>query len=166
MGIGTPHDQTPEKVHVADQVRRPESRTARPLKQVQVDALLVGYEAGRTMKELAAEFGIDRRTVSTYLRRASVDVRRGGLDPEQAVRCRTGAAVVGSWLGVRRARWRYRGGWLVLGTGAPCQRLYELVEASGADELALSFAQRVAELGRVPLGCRHRSRSAPGGAAY
>ena len=37
------------------------------------------------MKELSAEFGIDRRTVSAYLRRASVDVRRGGLDQEQAL---------------------------------------------------------------------------------
>jgi len=37
------------------------------------------------MRELAAEFGIDRRTVSTYLRRAGVAVRRGGLDQEQTI---------------------------------------------------------------------------------
>jgi hypothetical protein len=37
------------------------------------------------MKELAAEFGIDRRTVSTHLWRAAVPTHRQGLDHEQAV---------------------------------------------------------------------------------
>jgi DNA-directed RNA polymerase specialized sigma24 family protein len=37
------------------------------------------------MTELAAELGIDRRTVSTYLHRAAVVVRRGGLGQEQAL---------------------------------------------------------------------------------
>jgi DNA-binding CsgD family transcriptional regulator len=47
--------------------------------------VIAGYRSDKTMKELAAEFGIDRRTVSTYLRRAGVAVRRGGLDREQTV---------------------------------------------------------------------------------
>jgi DNA-binding transcriptional regulator LsrR (DeoR family) len=55
------------------------------LKLAQLKSLVAGYQAGRTMKELAAEFGIDRRTVSTHLRRAGVRSRRGGLDQEQAV---------------------------------------------------------------------------------
>jgi DNA-directed RNA polymerase specialized sigma24 family protein len=37
------------------------------------------------MNDLAAEFGIDRRTVPVYLRRAGVETRRGGLDDKQAV---------------------------------------------------------------------------------
>ena len=32
------------------------------------------------MKELAAEFGISRQTVSTHLRRANTPIRREGLD--------------------------------------------------------------------------------------
>lgn len=55
------------------------------MKPAQAAALIAGYGAGKTMKELAAEFGIDRRTVSTYLHRAEVAVRRGGLDQDQAV---------------------------------------------------------------------------------
>lgn len=37
------------------------------------------------MRELATDIGVDRRTVSTYLRRAGVAVRRGGLDQKRAV---------------------------------------------------------------------------------
>jgi DNA-directed RNA polymerase specialized sigma24 family protein len=32
------------------------------------------------MKEFSAEFCVNRRTVSTHLRRAKVQIRRGGLD--------------------------------------------------------------------------------------
>ena len=49
-----------------------------------MDALVAGYEAGTSMKELAAEFGINRLTVSSHLRRTGVPIRRGGLDHEQA----------------------------------------------------------------------------------
>jgi predicted DNA binding protein len=55
------------------------------LKPAQVDALVAGYRSGSTMKDLAGEFGVDRRTVSTYLRRAEVPVRRGGLDHDDAI---------------------------------------------------------------------------------
>jgi predicted DNA binding protein len=54
------------------------------LKPAQVEALIAGYQSGKTMKELAAEFGINRLTVSTHVRRAGVRTRRGGLDEEQA----------------------------------------------------------------------------------
>jgi len=37
------------------------------------------------MKELAVEFGIDRRAVSAHLHRAGVTTRRGGLDQQQAI---------------------------------------------------------------------------------
>lgn len=37
------------------------------------------------MEDLGAELGIDRRTVSTYLRRARVGTRRGGLDQDQVL---------------------------------------------------------------------------------
>jgi DNA-binding transcriptional regulator LsrR (DeoR family) len=43
-----------------------------------------GYEAGKTMTELAAEFRINRLTVCRYLRRAKVPLRGGGLSPSQA----------------------------------------------------------------------------------
>ena len=37
------------------------------------------------MKGLAVEFGINRLTVSAYLRRAEVPLRRAGLGPQQAI---------------------------------------------------------------------------------
>ena len=74
-----------EKAHPTAVIPRPKSRTARPLKPAEADALIAGYKAGKTMKDLASEVGIDRRTVSTYLRRAGVAVRRGGLDQHQAI---------------------------------------------------------------------------------
>lgn len=37
------------------------------------------------MKVLAAEFGINRATVSSYLRRPDVPLRRGGLSGQEAV---------------------------------------------------------------------------------
>jgi hypothetical protein len=72
-----------EKAQPGRLIPRPRSRTARPLKPAQVDALIAGYRAGTSMEELEAEFGIDRRTVSTHLR-AGVVIRRGGLDQAQA----------------------------------------------------------------------------------
>lgn len=44
---------------------------------------MAGYEAGKSIKELAAEFGINRMTVSSYLRRTGAPLRRPGLDAEQ-----------------------------------------------------------------------------------
>jgi hypothetical protein len=83
--IGTPEGLARGKAQQGDRIPRPKSRTARPLKPAQLDALIARYQSGCTMRELSAEFGIDRRTVSTYLRRAGVAVRRGGLDQEQTI---------------------------------------------------------------------------------
>lgn len=47
-------------------------------------ALVAGYGAGKTMKELAAEFGISRQTVSTHLRQAGAPIRREGIDHDKA----------------------------------------------------------------------------------
>jgi hypothetical protein len=55
----------PEEARGEGLVPRRRSRTARPLKPAQVEALIAGYRAGRSMQALASEFGIDRRTVST-----------------------------------------------------------------------------------------------------
>jgi transposase len=46
--------------------------------------LVDGYRSGKTMKELASDFGIHRNTVSAHLTEHGVPVRRGGLDQAQA----------------------------------------------------------------------------------
>ena len=48
-----------------------------------VNALVDGYLAGQTVYELAAEFGIERRTVSAHLHRRGVPMRRRGLSLAQ-----------------------------------------------------------------------------------
>jgi DNA-directed RNA polymerase specialized sigma24 family protein len=48
-----------------------------------IDALVDGYLAGQTVYELAAEFGIERRTVSAHLHRRGVPMRRRGLSLAQ-----------------------------------------------------------------------------------
>jgi DNA-binding transcriptional regulator LsrR (DeoR family) len=55
------------------------------LKPTQVEALGAGYEAGKTMKQLAVEFNINRLTVSRHLRRAGVQIRVAGLDETKLV---------------------------------------------------------------------------------
>lgn len=62
---------------------RPTPRRARQLDADQVAELITGYRAGATVYELAARFGIERRTVSTILHRHQVPVRRRGLSPDQ-----------------------------------------------------------------------------------
>lgn len=48
-----------------------------------VDALVDGYLSGQTVYELAAEFCIERRTVSAHLHRRGVPMRRRGLSLAQ-----------------------------------------------------------------------------------
>jgi len=72
-----------EKAHAAGQVPGAAPRRSRPLKPAEVDALVAGYEAGETTKELAAEYGIHRVTVSSHLRRAGIPLRRSGLNAAQ-----------------------------------------------------------------------------------
>lgn len=61
---------------------RPQSRVphAHPkraiqLNTVQLARLVTGYQAGATVYELAAEFGITRATVSEHLKRQSIQMR-------------------------------------------------------------------------------------------
>lgn len=84
LDLRTPKDWSPEEAHSSDRIPRTIPRVSRPLKPRQVDALVAGYEGGKAVKELAGEFGIDRRTVSRHLRRANVSIRRVGLNSEQA----------------------------------------------------------------------------------
>jgi DNA-directed RNA polymerase specialized sigma24 family protein len=53
------------------------------LKPAEVDALVASYQAGKTMKELANDFGINRNTVSAHLHRADIALRQLGLGPAQ-----------------------------------------------------------------------------------
>jgi DNA invertase Pin-like site-specific DNA recombinase len=56
---------------------------ARQLEADQVQELIAGYQAGATVYELGAQFGIERRTVSKILHRQDVSIRRRGLSREQ-----------------------------------------------------------------------------------
>lgn len=56
---------------------------ARQLDSDQVQQLIEGYQSGATVYELAAQFGIERRTVSAILHRHGVPMRRRGLSEEQ-----------------------------------------------------------------------------------
>ena len=55
----------------------------RRLDAASVDALVDDYLSGQTVYELAAEFGIERRTVSAHLHRRGVSMRRRGLSLAQ-----------------------------------------------------------------------------------
>jgi hypothetical protein len=64
-------------------VDRPKPRRARQLDADQVQELIAGYQAGATVYELGARFGIERRTVSAILHRHDVPMRRRSLSPTQ-----------------------------------------------------------------------------------
>lgn len=53
------------------------------LEQDQIQHLISTYQAGATVYEVAAQFGIARQTVSGILRHHGVPLRRQGLSPEQ-----------------------------------------------------------------------------------
>ncbi|WP_425301637.1 helix-turn-helix domain-containing protein [Nocardia farcinica] len=59
-------------------------RRARQLDADEVAELITGYQAGATVYELAARFGIERRTVSNILHRHEVPMRRRGLSPTRS----------------------------------------------------------------------------------
>jgi len=61
----------------------PKPERARQLDTDQVQELIAGYQAGATVYELGARFGIERRTVSNLLHRHDVQMRRRGLSPNQ-----------------------------------------------------------------------------------
>ena len=58
-------------------------RRARQLGAEQIQELIAGYQSGSTVYELGEQFGIERRTVSSILRRHGVPMRRRGLSPDQ-----------------------------------------------------------------------------------
>jgi DNA-binding transcriptional regulator LsrR (DeoR family) len=60
---------------VAKQEREPTHARARRLKDQQVKELTAAYEAGATLRQLAGQFGIERRTVGKVLKRNGVEVR-------------------------------------------------------------------------------------------
>jgi DNA-binding transcriptional ArsR family regulator len=60
-----------------------ERRTVRRLRAEQVAALVVEYEAGATVYELAERFKVHRQTVSEHLHRQGVKMRRQGLNGPQ-----------------------------------------------------------------------------------
>lgn len=64
-------------------VNRPKPGRARQLDADQVQELIASYQAGATVYELGARFGIERRTVSNILHRNGVPMRRRGLSSDQ-----------------------------------------------------------------------------------
>src|SRR6185437_5356523 len=64
-------------------INRPKPGRARQLDANQIQELITGYQAGATVYELGARFGIDRRTVSNILHRHDIPMRRRGLSPDQ-----------------------------------------------------------------------------------
>jgi len=62
---------------------RPNAETVRRLNLAQVDLLVAGYRKGKTVYELAADFGIARQTVSLILKRNGVPMRMQGLRDDQ-----------------------------------------------------------------------------------
>ena len=83
LNLGIPDATSPKKADPPARIPRTLPRRSRPLKAAQVEALVTGYEAGKTMKELAVEFDINRLTVSSHLRREAVQIRRTGLDEKE-----------------------------------------------------------------------------------
>jgi DNA-directed RNA polymerase specialized sigma24 family protein len=53
------------------------------LRPDETERLVAGYVAGATVYELAAEFSVDRKTVSRILHRERVPMRMTGLSVEQ-----------------------------------------------------------------------------------
>jgi transposase-like protein len=58
---------------------RPEVRKRRVLKEEEVARLIEGYRNGKTVHELASEFGVHRVRVGVILKRNGVETRRRGL---------------------------------------------------------------------------------------
>lgn len=57
-------------------------RIARQLRATELDDLVGGYQAGKTVFQLADQFGIDRRTVGRHLRKRGIDTTPPGLQLE------------------------------------------------------------------------------------
>jgi hypothetical protein len=69
-----------------EETRQPRPYAAvRKLTSDQVQELIVLYESGATLNELAAKFEIQRQTVSAHLHRQGVKMRRQGLAGQQVI---------------------------------------------------------------------------------
>jgi lambda repressor-like predicted transcriptional regulator len=53
------------------------------LKPGEIARLVAGHQTGATVRELAGQFGIHRKTVSAHLRREGVTIRPRGLQPSE-----------------------------------------------------------------------------------
>jgi hypothetical protein len=73
----------PDPTSPAPPADRPKPRRARQLEPDQIQEIIAGYQAGATVYQLAARFGIERRTVSDILHRHDIQMRRRGLSPDQ-----------------------------------------------------------------------------------
>lgn len=63
--------------------RPPRPKRQRRLSQEQLQQLVAGYQAGATVYELGARFGISRQAAARQLQRCGVTMRRQGLTPAQ-----------------------------------------------------------------------------------
>jgi transposase-like protein len=85
---------------------QPTTRRQRRLRPHEVAQLIVGYESGAGMSDLAREFGIHRATVSVLLAREGVKPRKVGLTVEEITRAcqlyreRSSLAKIGQKFGV------------------------------------------------------------------
>jgi len=52
------------------------------LPKAEVTRLIAAYQAGFKINQLAADFGLNRNTVSSILRRGGIEARRRGLSPD------------------------------------------------------------------------------------
>ena len=57
-------------------------RTARQLREEEIDKLVTAFEGGVSIRKLAAKFGIYRTTVGQHLRARGVDTHNFALQPE------------------------------------------------------------------------------------
>jgi DNA-binding CsgD family transcriptional regulator len=64
---------------LSDEVRGSKYRTMRQLRTDEIDHLVVIYQRGATVYELAERFGISRTTVGQHLRARGIDTKPPGL---------------------------------------------------------------------------------------
>ena len=64
-------------------VERAPWRSVQRLNDEQIDQLVDDYQAGQTVYELAAQYGINRKSVSKQLHARGVTMRMHGLSPAQ-----------------------------------------------------------------------------------
>jgi DNA-binding CsgD family transcriptional regulator len=69
---------------------RSRQKAPKPLRRLNPDEiqdLLDRYQSGETMVELGIRYGINRRTVSTYLQKAGLPSRHRTMDDEKVAQC-------------------------------------------------------------------------------